>query len=74
VIRNLGSEVYIVLHQSQTVYEALSHQLQGIPFIPEEFVVSVIYIPFMNLIWLGTLLMCLGILYPISDMRKALKK
>jgi cytochrome c biogenesis factor len=74
VIRNLGSEVYIVLHQSQTVYRALSHQLQGTPFIPEEFVVSVIYIPFMNLIWLGTLLMCLGILYPISNMRKALKK
>jgi cytochrome c-type biogenesis protein CcmF len=68
VIRSLGSEVYIVLHQSQMVYHALTHQLQGIPFIPNEFVISVIYIPFMNLIWLGTLLMCIGIIFPITKM------
>jgi cytochrome c biogenesis factor len=73
VIRNLGSEVYLVLHQSQTVYRALAHQLQNIPFIPDEFVVSIIYIPFMNLIWLGTLSMCFGVLYPITKMRKISK-
>ena len=71
VIRAPGYDVYLVLHQSQTVYRALAHQLQGIPFIPDEFVISVIYFPLMNLIWLGTLIMCIGVLYPITKMRKS---
>ena len=71
IIRAPGYDVYIVLHQSTSVYRALSHQLQGIPFTPSDFVVSVIYFPMMNLIWFGTLLMCIGILYPITKMRKS---
>jgi cytochrome c-type biogenesis protein CcmF len=71
VVRAPGYDVYLVLHQSQTVYRALSHQLQGIPFTPDEFVISVIYFPLMNLIWLGTLIMCIGVLYPITKMRKS---
>ncbi|MFC1803309.1 cytochrome c biogenesis protein CcsA [Thermoproteota archaeon] len=70
IIRATGFDVYIVLHPSQTVYRALTHQLDGIPFTPDEFVVSIIYIPLMNLIWLGTLLISIGILYPITRMRK----
>ncbi len=71
IIRAPGYDVYIVLHQSTDVYRALSHQMQGIPYMPSEFVVSVIYFPMMNLIWLGTLIMCIGILYPITKMRKS---
>ncbi|TFH18388.1 hypothetical protein E4H04_03645 [Candidatus Bathyarchaeota archaeon] len=71
VVRAPGFDVYVVLHQSTSVYRALSHQLQGIPFTPTEFVVSVIYFPLMNLIWLGTLIMSIGILYPIIKMRKS---
>ncbi len=71
VIRAPGYDVYLVLHQSQTVYRAMVHQLQGIDFIPNEFVLSVIYFPLMNLIWLGTLIMCIGVLYSITKMRKS---
>lgn len=70
VVKTTGYDVYLVLHQSTSVYRALSHQLQGIPFTPDEFVLSVIYFPLMNLIWLGTLIMCIGVLYPITKMRK----
>ena len=69
IVRAQGFDVYLVLHQSTTVYRALAHQLQGIPFTPTEFVISVIYFPMMNLIWLGTLIMSIGILYPITKMR-----
>ncbi|MGW8180638.1 MAG: hypothetical protein ACWGQW_18040, partial [bacterium] len=71
VVRAPGFDVYLVLHQSNDIYRALVHQLQGIPYTPTEFVISVIYFPLMNLIWLGTLIMALGILYPITKIRKS---
>jgi cytochrome c biogenesis factor len=70
VIRAPGYDVYLVLDQTSSIYRALSHQLQGIPFVPNEFIVSVLYFPFMNLIWLGTILLCIGVLYPITKIRK----
>ncbi|TRO49426.1 hypothetical protein E2P65_01130 [Candidatus Bathyarchaeota archaeon] len=70
VIRTAGYDVYLVLHQSQTVYRALSHILSGIPFAPPEFVISVSRFPLMNLLWLGTLSMCVGILVPITMIRE----
>jgi len=70
VIRAPGYDVYLVLHQSMIVYRSMIHQLQGINLIPNEFVLSVIYFPMMNLIWLGTLIMCIGVLYPITKIRK----
>ena len=65
VIRTAGYDVYLVLHQSQTVYRSLSHILSGIPFAPPEFVISVSRFPLMNLLWVGTLLMCIGIIVPM---------
>ncbi len=73
VLRSLGWDVYIVLHQSQNVYRSLAHGLEGIPFTPSDFVVSIIYFPLMNLIWIGTLLICIGVIYPITFMRKPSK-
>ncbi|MBT5641998.1 cytochrome c biogenesis protein CcsA [Candidatus Bathyarchaeota archaeon] len=70
VLRSLGWDVYIVIHQSQNVYRALAHGLDGVEYIPVEFVVSIIYFPWMNLIWIGTLIICIGVLYPITFMRK----
>jgi cytochrome c biogenesis factor len=70
VLRSLGWDVYIVIHQSTNVYRSLVHSLDGIAFIPNDFVVSIIYFPLMNLIWIGTLLICIGVLYPITFMRK----
>jgi cytochrome c biogenesis factor len=70
VIRSLGWDVYIVLHQSENVYRSLAHGLDGIEMTPPDFVVSVIYFPLMNLIWIGTLIMCIGVLYPITFMKK----
>ncbi len=70
VLRSLTWDVYIVIHQSANVYRALAHGLDGIAFIPTDFVVSIIYFPWMNLIWIGTLLICIGVLYPITFMRK----
>ena len=70
VIRGLGWDVYIVLHQSQNVYRSMAHGLDGIEMLPSDFVVSVIYFPLMNLIWFGTLIMCIGVLYPITFMKK----
>ncbi len=66
VIRTLGTDVYLVLGQSETVYRSLSHVLGGISVPPSEFVLSVSTFPLMNLIWIGVILMCLGVLYPIS--------
>jgi cytochrome c biogenesis factor len=73
VLRSLGWDVYIVLHQSQNVYRSLAHGLEGISFTPSDFVVSIIYFPLMNLIWIGTLLICIGVIYPITFMRKPSK-
>jgi cytochrome c-type biogenesis protein CcmF len=70
VIRTTGYDVYLVLHQSQTVYRSLSHILSGIPFAPPEFVISVSRFPLMNLLWVGTLLMCVGIIVPITMIRE----
>jgi cytochrome c biogenesis factor len=70
VLRSLGWDVYIVIHQSQNVYRSLVHGLDGLSFTPSDFVVSIIYFPMMNLIWIGTLLICIGVLYPITFMRK----
>ena len=70
VLRSLGWDVYVVLHQSQNVYRSLAHGLDGVSFIPGDFVVSIIYFPLMNLIWIGTLMTCIGILYPITFMKK----
>ncbi len=70
VLRSLGWDVYVVLHQSQNVYNSLTHGLDGVSFIPGDFVVSIIYFPLMNLIWIGTLMTCIGILYPITFMKK----
>ncbi len=66
VVRTVGYDVYLVLHQSQTVYRSLSHILMGIPFAPSEFVMSVSMFPLMNLLWLGALLMCIGVIIPIT--------
>jgi len=73
VLRSLGWDVYIVLHQSQNVYRSLAHGLDGVTFTPNDFVVSVIYFPLMNLIWIGTLMLCIGVLYPITFMKKPSK-
>jgi len=73
VLRSLGWDVYIVLHQSQNVYRSLAHGLDGITFTPNDFVVSVIYFPLMSLIWIGTLILCIGVLYPITFMKKPSK-
>jgi cytochrome c-type biogenesis protein CcmF len=70
VIRSLGYDVYLVLHQSQSVYMSLGHILTGAPMAPPEFVISVMHFPLMNLIWAGTLLMCVGIVIPILNVRK----
>jgi len=70
VIRTAGYDVYLVLHQSQTVYRSLSHILSGIPFAPPEFVISVSRFPLMNLLWAGTLLMCIGIIVPMTMIRE----
>jgi len=69
IIRGLSYDVYVVLHQSMEVYRALAHQSQGIPLYPQSFVVSVRYIPLLNLVWMGVALMCLGIIYPASKTR-----
>jgi cytochrome c biogenesis factor len=39
----------------------------GIPIAPSEFVVSIIVFPLMNLLWLGTILMSIGIVIPILN-------
>jgi cytochrome c biogenesis factor len=70
VIRSAGQDFYLVLHQSQKVYSSLQHILGGMAVAPDEFVISVTAFPLMNLIWLGVVLMCVGIMYPIFTLRK----
>jgi cytochrome c-type biogenesis protein CcmF len=70
VIRSAGQDVYLVLHQSQTVYTSLQHILGGMTVTPNEFVMSVTIFPLMNLIWLGVVLLCIGIIYPLFALKK----
>jgi cytochrome c-type biogenesis protein CcmF len=65
VLRSLKNDAYLVFQQTQAVYSALDHTLRGISISPSEFAVSVILFPLMNLIWLGTILMSIGIIIPI---------
>jgi cytochrome c-type biogenesis protein CcmF len=73
VLRNLRNDVYIVLQQTQSIYSAMDHTLRGIPIAPSEFAVSVLVFPLMNLIWVGSLLMSLGIIIPIVNAFKLRK-
>jgi cytochrome c-type biogenesis protein CcmF len=70
VLRNLDSDVYLVLQQTEDVYFSLVHTMIGMPTAPSEFVVSVTTFPLMSIIWLGVVLMCVGILFPLFKLRR----
>jgi len=69
ILRTLDTDVYVVLHQTQDVYYSLVHVLLGMPMPPASFVVNVKRFPLMNVIWLGVILMSIGILYPLLKNR-----
>ncbi len=73
VLRSLERDVYLVLHQTEGVYTSLVHTMIGMPMPPLEFAVSVMTFPLLNLIWLGVVLMSLGIILPIFGARKYMK-
>ena len=66
VLRSLGVDYYLVLHQTDLAYFSLTHAIVGASVPPYEVVVSVRTLPLMNLIWFGVLLLCAGILFPFS--------
>ena len=70
VLRSLDSDFYLVLQQTEDVYLSLVHTMLGMPTAPSEFVVSVSTFPLMNVIWLGVVLMCVGILFPLFKLRR----
>jgi hypothetical protein len=65
VLRSLERDVYLVLHQTEGVYTSLVHTMIGMPMPPLEFAVSVMTFPLLNLIWLGVVLMSIGIILPL---------
>jgi cytochrome c-type biogenesis protein CcmF len=71
VLRSLDSDFYLVLQQTEDVYFSLVHTMIGMSTAPSEFVVSVTTVPLMNIIWLGVVLMCVGILFPLLTVRRA---
>lgn len=73
VLRNLRNDVYIVLQQTKSIYSAMDHTLRGIPIVPTEFAVSVLVFPLMNLIWVGSLFMSIGIIIPVVNVLKLRK-
>ena len=70
VLRSLDSDFYLVLQQTENVYFSLVHTMNGMPDAPSEFVVSVSTYSLMNVIWLGVVLMCVGILFPFFKLRR----
>jgi cytochrome c-type biogenesis protein CcmF len=70
VLRSLDSDFYFVLQQTDDVYFSLVHTMIGMPTAPSEFVVNVTTFPLMNIIWLGVVLMCVGILFPLFKLRR----
>jgi len=65
ILRSLDMDVYVVLHQTQDIYVSLIHVMLGIPMPATSFVVNVKTFPLMNVIWLGVVLMSVGIIYPL---------
>jgi cytochrome c-type biogenesis protein CcmF len=70
VLRSLDSDFYLVLQQTEDVYFSLVHTMIGMATVPSEFVVSVTIFPLMNIIWLGVMLMCVGILFTLFKLSK----
>jgi cytochrome c-type biogenesis protein CcmF len=70
VLRSLDTDFYLILQQTEEVYYSLIHTMIGMPTTPSEFVVSVTTYPLMNIIWLGVVLMCIGILFPLFKIGK----
>ncbi len=71
VLRSLGQDAYLVLHQTQQVYLSLVHSMMGMQMPPMEFAVNIKTFPMLNVIWLGVILMCLGIILPILGPHKS---
>ncbi len=71
ILRSLDTDVYIVLHQTEDVYYSLVHVMLGMPMPPTSFIVNVKAFPLMNLIWLGVVLMSVGIVFPLLRVRRA---
>jgi cytochrome c biogenesis factor len=70
ILRSLDTDVYVVLHQTEDVYVSLLHVMLGMPMPPTSFVVNVKTFPLMNVIWLGVVLMSIGIIYPLFKIRR----
>jgi cytochrome c-type biogenesis protein CcmF len=73
VLRSLERDVYLVLHQTEGIYTSLVHIMIGMPMPPLEFAVNVMTFPLLNLIWLGVVLMSLGIILPIFGTHRSKK-
>jgi cytochrome c-type biogenesis protein CcmF len=70
VLRSLDTDFYLIIQQTENVYYSLVHTMIGMPDAPSEFVVSVSTHPLMNVIWLGVVLMSVGILFPLFKLRR----
>jgi cytochrome c-type biogenesis protein CcmF len=70
VLRSLDTDFYLTMQQTENVYYSLVHTMIGMPDAPSEFVVSVSTHPLMNVIWLGVVLMSVGILFPLFKLRR----
>jgi cytochrome c-type biogenesis protein CcmF len=71
VLRSLDKDFYLTIQQTENVYYSLVHTMIGMPDAPSEFVVSVSTHPLMNVIWLGVVLMSVGILFPLFKLRRS---
>jgi len=70
VLRSLDTDFYLIMQQTENVYFSLVHTMIGMPDAPSEFVVSVSTYPLMNVIWLGVVLLSVGILFPLFKLRR----
>lgn len=66
IFRTLNHDYYIVLQQTEEVYTSLAHIRMGMPFKPSNFVVYIKTFRYINLIWFGVILLCIGITLPLS--------
>ena len=61
IISTLGKDLYISMHQTNSSYNTLIHALAGDPVPPEDVTVVVKYVPLIWLVWVGALLLGIGI-------------
>jgi cytochrome c biogenesis factor len=78
IIKTLSKDIYIHVRPTQSSYHSLIVALRGQISQPNDFIIEIRTISMVNLVWIGIILMCSGIILPmikgITTLRTQKKK